>query len=229
LISAAPTRARSTSSSRSSAPETVAAAPATQQTDDDDDDVVVTADQVRAAEMAAKAAVSRIGGAEFGDFVGKWSMPSSDDAAWRATADQMLNRFQAMLSAPISGWRRHSNETVQTRLNQLVEFRTQGASARNAATFPRECETKVTHPFVFVVLKEAAPQLQTLLPHATLHLYTENVGKIANKLMYRNADAILFGDTETNVPILDSRARRDALVAVEAKQRMRSLAVNATL
>jgi hypothetical protein len=222
LISAAPTRARSTSSSRSSAPDTVAAAPATQQTDDDDDGVVVTADQVRAAEMAAKAAVSRIGGAEFGDFVGKWSMPSSDDAAWRATADQMLNRFQAMLSAPISGWKRHANDTVQTRLNQLVEFRTQGASARNAASFPREFETKVTHPFVFAVLKEAAPQLQTLLPHATLHLYTENVGKIANKLMYRNADAILFGDTETNVPILDARARRDALVAIEAERWLNS-------
>jgi hypothetical protein len=111
---------------------------------------------------------------------------------------------------------------VQTRLDQLVEFRTQGASARNAAKFPREFETKVTHPFVFAVLNEAAAQLAALLPHATLHLYTENVGKIANKLMYRNADAMLFGDAETKVSILDSRARRDALVAVEAKRWLNS-------
>jgi hypothetical protein len=225
LISAAPAHARSTSSSRSSAPDTFATVqapplPATQQTDDDDDGVVPTADQREAADAAATAAASRTGGTEFGDFVNKWSMPGSDDGAeWRTVAEEISGKFQAMLNKPIGGWKRHASDTVQTRLDELSEFRAHGAQARKAAAFPREFETKVTHPFVFAVLNETVQPLQSLQPPATtLHLYTENVGKIANKLMYRNADAMLFGDAEKIVSKLDACALRDSLVAVEAKR-----------
>jgi hypothetical protein len=102
------------------------------------------------------------------------------------------------------------------RLAQLVHSRDKPASAR--ARFPREFEVKVTHPFVFAALEETRLPLQRLLVGASLHLYTENAGKIANKLMHRNADAMLFGDAEMSVSKFDARARRDSLVAVEAKR-----------
>jgi hypothetical protein len=218
VISAAPTRARSTSSSRS-VPDALDAPPmpATQQTDDDDEGVVPTADQLEAAGSAARAAVSRAGGVEFRDFVGTWSLPASD-GAWLAAADAIAGNFEAMLNKPISGYKRQASDTVQARLDELVTFREKGAEARNAANFPREFEIKVTHPFVFAVLNETAASLQALLPQAKLHLYSENVGKIANKLMHRNADAMFFADAEMKVSKFDARARRDSLVAVEAKR-----------
>jgi hypothetical protein len=218
VISAAPTRARSTSSSRS-VPEALDAPPmpATQQTDDDDEGVVPTADQLEAAGSAARAAVSRAGGVEFRDFVGTWSLPASD-GAWLAAADAIASNFEAMLNKPISGYKRQASDTVRARLDELVTFREKGAEARNAANFPREFEIKVTHPFVFAVLNETAAPLQALLPQAKLHLYSENVGKIANKLMHRNADAMFFADAEMKVSKFDARARRDSLVAVEAKR-----------
>jgi hypothetical protein len=191
---------------------------ATQQTDDDEDGVAPTTDQLEAAVAADRAAASRAGGTEFADFVGTWSMPSSDDAAWRAAATEIAVKFEAMLSTKISGWKRDDNDTAQTRLDELTKFRAQGASARNAAKFPRQFETKVTHPFVFAVLNATKSPLAALLPAKTLHLYTENVGPIANKPTHRNADAMLFGDAESRVSHLDSRARRDALVVIEAKR-----------
>lgn len=222
LISAAPTVAHSTSSSRSaSADATAAPLPllATQQTDDDEDGVAPTKDQLEAAVAADRAAASRAGGTEFADFVGTWSMPSADDAAWRAAATEIAVKFEAMLSTKISGWKRDDNDTAQTRLDELTQFRAQGASARNAAKFPRQFETKLTHPFVFAVLNATKSPLAALLPAKTLHLYTENVGPIANKPTHRNnADAMLFGDAESRVSHLDSRARRDALVVIEAKR-----------
>jgi len=222
LISAAPTVAHSTSSSRSASDATVAAPLpllATQQTDDDEDGVAPTKDQLEAAVAADRAAASRAGGTEFADFVGTWSMPSTDDAAWRAAATEIAVKFEAMLSTKISGWKRDDNDTSQTRLDELTQFRAQGASARNAAKFPRQFETKVTHPFVFAVLNATKSPLAALLPAKTLHLYTENVGPIANNPTHcNNADAMLFGDAEAHVSHLDSRARRDALVVIEAKR-----------
>jgi hypothetical protein len=152
----------------------------------------------------------------FMDFVGTWAMPSSDDAAWCAASDGMLVRFQAMLSTPITtGWQRGgASDTVQTRLAQLVEFRKQNVFARDAASFPCDFKTKVTRPFVFAVLKEATPLLAPLLPDATLHLYTGNVGSVPHTSMNRHVAAMLFGDAETNVSQLDAGAWRDALVTV---------------
>ena len=76
----------------------------------------------------------------------------------------------------------------------------------------------MTHPFVFAALEETRLPLQRLLAGASLHLYTENAGHIENRLMHRNADAMLFSDAEPSVLRFDARARRDSLVAVEAKR-----------
>jgi hypothetical protein len=122
-----------------------------------------------------------------------------------------------MLAKPIGGsWQSQDAETVAMRLAQLVHFRDKPASAR--ARFPREFEVKVTHPFVFAALEETRLPLQRLLVGASLHLYTKNAGSIENRLMHRNADAMLFGDAEPSVLQFDARARRDSLVAVEAKR-----------
>jgi hypothetical protein len=218
VINAAPTRVRSTSSSRSPAPDlgSVPAVLATQQTDEDDDGAVPTDDQRAAAAAAARAAVSRAGGTEFRDFIDTWSMPEAD-ADRLAVADDILRGFEAMLAKPIGGsWQSQDAETVAARLAQLAQFRGKPASARSR--FPREFEVKVTHPFVFAALGETRLPLQRLLAGASLHLYTENAGNIENRLMHRNADAMLFGDAEPSVLRFDSRARRDSLVAVEAKR-----------
>jgi hypothetical protein len=174
-----------------------------------------TDDQRAAAAAAARAAVSRAGGTEFRDFIDTWSMPEAD-ADRLAVADDICAALRPCCKADrwLPGNRKMQKQCHASA--QLVQFRGKPASAR--ARFPREFEIKVTHPFVFAALEETRLPLQRLLAGASLHLYTENAGMIENRLMHRNADAMLFGDAEPSVLRFDARARRDSLVAVEAKR-----------
>jgi hypothetical protein len=208
LISAAPTYKGSTSATRSEA------RPVTQQYDDDVDDKHARARSLAKAD-AATVAESRIPtpekGREFSDFVGMWEVPAVGDRAWLTAADNVERNLNTMLSCSIN-----SGKTAKDWLDDLIKYRNKRASVRNKANFSPQFEVNVTHPFVFVVLNATKAPLQTLLYGAELHLYTEK-GKMRNAVSYRNADAMFFSDVEKNVTF-DERARRDSLLAVEAKR-----------
>jgi hypothetical protein len=206
-ISAAPKRERSTSATRSDS------RPATQQGDDDDAVEQVRARSIAQVDAATVAHTRTVtsNGREFDHFVGRWQLPRSTNVARTNAATAMEASFSSVLSKRING-----GETFQTRLESLQTYRDKDASVRSKKKFPREFEVKVTHPFVFAVLKAIKAPLQTLLGNAVLHVYTEK-GDIPTVVTYRNADAMFFADSEQNVTY-DERARRDSLLAVEAKR-----------